>query len=86
MDWNKVYDILVEECGADEYWRENFVYSMNNDCKEYRFQGDLGFGGKMRNNCNGMYVDCYPNDETPARKAQIAAANKRIKELVDGRT
>ena len=46
--------------------------------------GSLGFGGKFRNNGNRNntpHVNCYPEDETPARLAMIAAANKRLDEL-----
>lgn len=80
---NKVYDILIAECGAKEYWRENFVHCFQEGCQEYRIQGSLGFGGKFRNNSNGVYVDMYPEDETPERLEAARKATALIKELFD---
>lgn len=84
--------ILHEECGCrvDDRETEVFVRAIIADegyanvCHEYRFCGALGFGGKFRNNGNNEnvpYVDCYREDETPARKKMIAKANKRLAEL-----
>lgn len=48
---NKVYDILVAECGAsdrpdDRQW---FVCGQTREVvREWRFCGSLGFGGKFR--------------------------------------
>ena len=77
---NDIYNILMEECGATEYWRDNFVISEVEGCQEYRFQGTLGFGGKFRNNGNGVYVDCYPEDMTPEREKTIESVNARLRE------
>lgn len=51
---HKVYDVLVEECGArddDSLDRDDFVYYQSRDTDftiyEYRFMGALGFGGKF---------------------------------------
>jgi len=78
---NRVYDILVETCGASEYWRDNFLQTMaDGDCREYRFQGDLGFGGKLYRT-DRVYVGYYPEDKTPERDAMVAAANERIAAL-----
>lgn len=91
---NKVYDILVQECGAkdDQYDREHFVQKQTAEqVTEWRFCGKLGFGGKFwRHGGVGwlfvtreqMYVDCYQEDRTPERKAMIEAANKRLKEEI----
>jgi hypothetical protein len=83
-----VLKILVEECGhaifhpdRDEY---SFVYHVTRDCREFRFCGALGFGGKFRNNGNHdntPYVDCYPEHETPDCLAMIEAANRRLDAL-----
>ena len=80
MDPNAVWDVLIELAGATEYWRENFVHSatQNSTDLEYRFQGTLGFGGKVRTDGFRWWVDCYPEDETPERLAVIAAVNARI--------
>lgn len=42
---------------------------------EFRFQGTLGFGGKFWS--YGWYVNCYSEDETPARAAVIALPDDR---------
>ena len=83
-----VLKILVEECGyrvIDPRDGEAFVRSItDNECREYRFWGALGFGGKFRNNgnCdNTPHVDCYREHETPARLAMIERANARLAEL-----
>lgn len=91
----QVLSILVEECDHkifDPRDADAFVQSIIvpqprgavHDCREYRFCGALGFGGKFRNNGNNEntpYVDCYREDETPARLAMIESANKRLAEL-----
>jgi len=64
---NEIFDMLVKECGSNESLRENFVYSILDGCREYRFGGDLGFGGKFRNNGNGVYVDCYQENANSER-------------------
>lgn len=89
-----VVRILVEECGhkvhdprdLDAFVRAIIVPQPDGGppCREYRFCGALGFGGKFRNNGNrdGIpYVDCYLEDETPARRTMIEAANRRLHEL-----
>ena len=78
----KVYDILVEVCGAKEDQRNHFVANQTTDAiDEWRFCGKLGFGGKFRRYDKRLYVDCYPEDETPERRAMIDAANERLKAL-----
>lgn len=82
---NKVYDILVELCGASEHMRYAFIeyHSNNNEycgfSHEWRFGGKLGFGGKYRMERN--QVDCYQEDETLARKKLIKKINIKLKEI-----
>jgi hypothetical protein len=83
-----VLKILVEECGhrvIDPRDGDSFVRGIMKDgCREWRFCGALGFGGKFRNNGNRNntpHVDCYPEDETPTRSKMIEAANARLAEL-----
>ena len=82
--------ILIEECGhrvLDPRDGEAFVRAVVKGCMEYRFIGALGFGGKFRNNDNHEntpHVDCYREDESPARRKMIAAANARIAEIFAG--
>jgi hypothetical protein len=79
--------VLEEECGArfgDEAELEAFVRHVTDTgacCPEWRFCGALGFGGKFRNNGNNHdipHVDCYPEHDTPERRALIARANDRL--------
>lgn len=82
-----IYDILASDCGAPEQWRQDFVDNVTDDthpCIEYRFQGALGFGGKYRNNGNNdntPYVDCHPEDLTPARRRMMAHVNRNLAAL-----
>jgi hypothetical protein len=80
---NDIFDILVETCDASEGWRANFLHIMTTGCQEYRFQGNLGFGGKLYNNSSKLYVDCYPEDLTEVRQQAIDLANSRIKALTN---
>lgn len=93
-----VLNILVEECGhrvVDSRDTYAFLRSVATTeaktewmvCREYRFMGALGFGGKFRNNGNHdntPHVDCYREDETPERLAMVERANKRLAELFGG--
>ena len=86
------YSILVRHAGAQDTAdaKEAFVYHVSespNPTNEYRFQGSLGFGGKFRNNGNNEnvpYVDCYREDETPTRRADIIITNHSLLELFSG--
>jgi hypothetical protein len=78
-----VYDVLVRECGANEWSRTDFVYefvSPGCDCTEWRFQGELGFGGKFYP--REMRVSCYPEDETPKRRTMVERANAALRKMV----
>jgi hypothetical protein len=87
--------ILVEECGfRPDDGRCSFVMLVSahinrwsHACHEFRFMGELGFGGKFRNNGNRNdtpHVDCYREDETPERLVMIERANVRLAELFKG--
>lgn len=85
---NAIYDVLVEECGAplDDDSRVMFgVYLAGGGAFpfEFRFQGDLGFGGKFRATADACRwrVDCYPEDRTPERDEMVRRANARLAEL-----
>lgn len=77
---DEVWTVLVEECGANENDRENFVFLTNiQDIAEYRFIGNLGFGGKF---WSGKFiVSCYPEDSNEMREAAIQKANARLAAL-----
>ena len=80
---NSIYDLLVSIGGANEHYRYSFIWKhvINTEfpCKEWRFCGHLGFGGKYRSEKNK--VDCYSEDETPERLAIIEQLNEALKQL-----
>lgn len=88
-DSDAVYDILVAVCGAYDSSdaRKQFRCRWP-ECVEYRFQGDLGFGGKVWAERGRVWVTCYSEDETDARRVMIQYANERLGTLVQmhGRT
>ena len=81
IDWlGKVYGILVELGGADEGMKPNFIHThLNEVCREWRFCGELGFGGKYLIGYNR--VDYYSEDETPERKALTKRINEALATL-----
>lgn len=79
---NKVYDILVNICGAWEGDRDSFIYyhcETPDDTNEWRFCGDLGFGGKYRSGTNS--VDCYNEDLNNKRKKIIEKTNEELNKI-----
>lgn len=80
-----VRQILVEECGmSPDDGRCSFVRIISDttaDCREWRFGGALGFGGKFKNWNETPYVDCYREHETPERLAMLDRANARLADL-----
>lgn len=82
----KVCDILVSLAGADSspsLHRDLFILAQLGavPCKEWRFQGSLGFGGKFYETPVRWYVDCYPEDLTPERDRVIQDTNKALEAL-----
>lgn len=81
----QVYDILVATCGAAEQNRDSFVRYLSDGEEyhghEFRFQGDLGFGGKFYDSLGTWWVACYPEDETAERVKMIRLANVEIARL-----
>lgn len=80
---DEIYQILVDHAGAHggELERLDFLLSMQEGCTEYRFIGKLGFGGKLRRNSSGLYVDCYAEDETQERLGIIYFTNDALSRL-----
>ncbi len=76
---NKVYNLLVAIGGAHEYERESFVYHHLEGCTEWRFQGQLGFGGKYYSERNK--VSCYSEDKTEHREYLIKKLNEELAKL-----
>ncbi len=84
-----IYEILIRTCGAydaaDAYLQ--FIVAADRFSAlhsfEYRFQGSLGFGGKVwLYNGDYPYVNCYREDQTPERKKAIAQADQALRELI----
>lgn len=76
--YHRVYDVLVRDLQAPECLRMSFVFAHTeaSPCDEFRFQGNLGFGGKYRRKTNR--VDCYHDDAAAGRLALIKAANASL--------
>ncbi len=72
-----VWDVLVETCGARPNQWSDFAHHFP-QCREYRFQGDLGFGGKVWADSRRVYVTCYSEDTTAERADMIGAANSAL--------
>jgi len=72
-----IWRILVEECGALEKQWDQFYYHWP-QCREFRFQGDLGFGGKVYNMGDRVWVDNYREHSTDETRAAIERANARL--------
>lgn len=88
---NAIYDVLVQHAGASlNAWdRENFVQlQIGNRCDEYRFQGDLGFGGKFWRANGRWYVTAYPEDIAvrPDRQQLIDETNAALSGLLAAET
>jgi hypothetical protein len=79
---NKIYDLLINIGGASSYERSDFVYhhvESDSGCDEWRFRGNLGFGGKYRSHTNR--VDCYREDATPERIRITDNLNSELSKL-----
>lgn len=81
-----VWEILREECGAADEQPPDFVQWPA--CREYRFMGALGFGGKVwwsphyyPDAFPSFFVNYYPENQTPERDGMVAAANSRLANL-----
>lgn len=81
VDYNKVYDVLVEFGGANESARASFVYHYQSERppKEWRFCGDFGFGGKYWMGTNR--ISMYKEDESLELRKQMDVVNQKLKEL-----
>ena len=79
-----VKTVLVQQCGASPLALRDLGVHWP-QCIEYRFQGALGFGGKLWANNGRWYVTCYLEDVTEERFLMIQHANKRLAVLSDTR-
>lgn len=79
---NSIVDILIEHCGVAANRRNSIVEElMWQQLTEYRFQGELGFGGKLKHKHNKLYVDYYPEDKTTQREQMVQAANTKLEKI-----
>lgn len=80
--FNRVYTVLVDLGSAAEHMRDSFVFAHINKehpCREWRFSGNLGYGGKYRSSTNT--VDCYQEDVTPLHTELIQKLNQALANL-----
>lgn len=83
---NRVWDVLVREAGANEgVERESFLHHAVGQkyVQEYRFQGELGFGGKvfLREQDVGWRVYYYPEDRNPLREEICKRTNVALAKI-----
>lgn len=82
---SKIWDLLVLECGALETDRDGFISYVtqrpSKELVEWRFQGAIGFGGKIHFGRNRWSVSCYREEENPYVNLMIAEANHRLQLL-----
>lgn len=82
MEASKIYDILILHAGALPKDKDNFIQNVTlnkyneYECREWIFQGKLGFGGKYRPETNS--VDCYNEDLTKERINIINKVNSML--------
>ena len=76
-----IYDLLVSKVGAHPRHRTEFVESLMEGCREFRFQGKLGFGGKIYVDPHRIRIGCYRDDGTPERLAIILEVNAELEKL-----
>lgn len=86
MTAEQIWEVLARTCGA-EAMKEDFIYHASKALQsgeklEYRFQGALGFGGKVYINYDPKpRVSCYPEDETVQRKWMAIEANEQLSRM-----
>lgn len=83
MTAEHLYGILADTVGGplmvNDFMHRVGEALQSGEHLEYRFQGHLGFGGKLwLNKGKAPYVTCYPEDETAGRKQLIALANEDL--------
>ncbi len=77
---HRVFNILVDECRASERLRNEFLIHWPG-CREFRFQGGLGFGGKVYQQHARTWVSCYSEDRTAERDAMVLVTNAKLARL-----
>jgi hypothetical protein len=86
MTAGDVWDVLVTNANARQDGLAEFLHHWP-QCREFRFMGSLGFGGKVYvDPRRGARVDCCPEDETPERRATIERTNAALAKLNEKQT
>lgn len=89
VDWDAVFDVLVEELGVSEPLRGPFVQQHSGErCPEWRIGGRLlGFAGKLWDDGTpgGLRVGYGSDTPSEEKDAAVARANARIAALAAGR-
>lgn len=77
----RVFAVLVEHAGAHPSKASDFRIALTAERppREFRFSGNLGFGGKLR--FPALTVDCYPEDENDANLIIVARTNEQLAAL-----
>lgn len=76
----EIWAILHKTCHARETMPDDFPFHWP-DCREYRFMGALGFGGKVWAYDERWYVNYYPEDKRADRDEMAAQANEQLATL-----
>src|SRR6266404_1389602 len=83
MDAQQIFEVLGRTVGAP-IMIDDFMFHVTDALNmrqnlEYRFQGSLGFGGKLWISHRGPpYVTCYQEHETEGRKMLMELANQEL--------
>lgn len=80
IPYAKIWAVLHADCGAAEKMDDGFPYHWPK-CREYRFGGSLGSGGKIWAYDGRWYVNCYSEHMTPRADSCIKTANAKLAEL-----
>ena len=79
-----IYAVLVSDAGAQDTdsMHEQFMTNWP-ECNEFRFCGNLGFGGKVWAAKHGepVRVTCYPEDRNAIRDEIVTRTNLALAEL-----
>lgn len=77
--------VVERICGGKEDYPDVFVKrhtAADYAVEEWRFQGYLAFGGKLRTDHDlRCKVNCYPEHESPERRAIIVEADAALEHL-----
>jgi len=87
----KIFDILVQECEANEMGRDQFIQwatDPGSGSGEYRFGGRFGMAGKIWLNYDGFHVSGHNHEELKLQPnaaeltAALDTANAKLNELL----